>query len=154
MSITFILSFALCKKAGSRSVSLSREQQMLSGVSMALWCITRKVPDWHIGLAMVLLSHWNCVICDFLSSTVSTRIIPGTALSSFILHSQPVVAFELKRFFHCSILRTQQPSEVLCDSLCAATGLSLAKSLTNLVMRNPTFFDTSPSSRQAFPTLL
>lgn len=57
MSTISILSFAPCKKVGSKSQRRLRCSWSSNGVAVHY----RKIPDWHVGLGRGLLSHWYCV---------------------------------------------------------------------------------------------
>lgn len=80
MSTISTPSFALYKKVGSKSF-MPEAEVFLEFKGVAVYY--EKVPDWHIGLTRVLLSHWYVWVVAFGLDGLY-KIIPRTACSIFV----------------------------------------------------------------------
>lgn len=83
MNTTYTLSFVLCKKVGSRLTQLGG-RVLLEFYGVVVY--HQKVPDWHIR-SRVLFSHWDYVICCFLSLNGPYKGYTMNGLSTYFLLS-------------------------------------------------------------------
>lgn len=96
MSTTSTPSFALCKKAGSKSILLGGSKCCRSYNGVAVYY--QRVPDRHIGLARVLWSHWHVwFVASCLNGLYKGYTMNGL-FNFYIYFRHGIAALELKDF--------------------------------------------------------